>query len=115
PTRPPAPLVSSYLTVSPLPPRPREGRKKGGGLFLWHFPWGCPPWPLASTLPYGARTFLPPCCHGRRPSDLLWRAHQYSPRRITGAAAARRPSDVSHPPCRTACRRTSAPHARAGA
>src|SRR5438132_8709097 len=22
-------------------------------------PWGCPPWPLASTLPYGARTFLP--------------------------------------------------------
>ncbi len=22
-------------------------------------PWGCPPWPLASTLPCGARTFLP--------------------------------------------------------
>ena len=26
---------------------------------LWHFPWGRPPWPLASTLPCGARTFLP--------------------------------------------------------
>src|SRR2546425_3804313 len=61
-------------------------------MFLWHFPWGRPPWPLASTLPCGARTFLPPCCHGRRPSDLLWRVLQYS------AAArckrrARRPSD----------------------
>src|SRR5204862_385097 len=42
-------------------------------MFLWHFPWGCPPWPLASTLPCGARTFLPPCCHGRRPFDLLRR------------------------------------------
>src|SRR2546430_8645203 len=52
-------------------------------MFLWHFPWGRPPWPLASTLPCGARTFLPPCCHGRRPSDLLWRVLQYS-------AAARR-------------------------
>jgi hypothetical protein len=28
-------------------------------MFLWHFPWGRPPWPLASTLPFGARTFLP--------------------------------------------------------
>jgi hypothetical protein len=28
--------------------------------FLWHCPWGCPPWPLASTLPDGARTFLRP-------------------------------------------------------
>ncbi len=26
--------------------------------FLWHFPWDCSPWPLASTLSYGARTFL---------------------------------------------------------
>src|SRR6266404_7287207 len=35
-----------------------------GGLvavsFLWHCPWGCPPWPLASTPPFGARTFLRP-------------------------------------------------------
>src|SRR5438045_1332677 len=42
-------------------------------MFLWHFPWGRPPWPLASTLPCGARTFLPPRCRSRRPSDLLWR------------------------------------------
>src|SRR5690348_16097526 len=26
--------------------------------FLCHFPSGCPDWPLASTLPSGARTFL---------------------------------------------------------
>lgn len=26
--------------------------------FLWHFPWGRPPWMLSSILPYGARTFL---------------------------------------------------------
>src|SRR5215210_6098676 len=26
--------------------------------FLWHFPAGHPDWPLASTLPYGAPTFL---------------------------------------------------------
>ena len=28
--------------------------------FLWHFPAGHPDWPLASTLPYGAPTFLGP-------------------------------------------------------
>ena len=27
--------------------------------FLWHFPASCLDWPLASTLPCGARTFLP--------------------------------------------------------
>ena len=26
--------------------------------FLWHFPAGHPDWPLASTLPFGAPTFL---------------------------------------------------------
>jgi hypothetical protein len=26
--------------------------------FLWHFPWGFPRWPLASTLLFGVRTFL---------------------------------------------------------
>ena len=29
-----------------------------GGLFLWHFPSGCPAPPLAGILPGGARTFL---------------------------------------------------------
>jgi len=28
--------------------------------FLWHFPWGFPRWPLASTLLCGVRTFLEP-------------------------------------------------------
>ena len=28
--------------------------------FLWHFPWDHSPWPLTSTLPCGARTFLGP-------------------------------------------------------
>ena len=28
--------------------------------FLWHFPWGRPRSPLATILPYGARTFLRP-------------------------------------------------------
>ena len=27
--------------------------------FLWHFPGGCPRWPLATTVPCPARTFLP--------------------------------------------------------
>jgi len=60
-------LVSSYLTVSPLPFKERRF------LFCGTGPWGYPPWALPSTLPCGARTFLPPCCHDRRPSGLLWR------------------------------------------
>ena len=27
--------------------------------FLWHYPWGCPRWLLAITVPCPARTFLP--------------------------------------------------------
>jgi len=53
PTWSPTPLVSSYLTVSPLPPL------RAAVSSLWHCPWGCPPWELPSTLPCGARTFLP--------------------------------------------------------
>ena len=48
--RSPGILVSSYLTVSPLPLR--------AVCFLWHFPWGRPQSPLATILPCGARTFL---------------------------------------------------------
>ena len=36
---------------------------------LWHFPWGHPRWTLSSTMPCGARTFLPLC--RERPSVLL--------------------------------------------
>ena len=34
--------------------------KMSGGMFLWHFPWGRPHWPLASIPLYGVRTFLGP-------------------------------------------------------
>ena len=47
--------VRSYRTVSPLPPPVRAEAV----CFLWHFPAGRPDWPLASTLPCEARTFLP--------------------------------------------------------
>ena len=52
PLRSPGMLVSSYLTVSPLPDR------SPAVCFLWHFPAGRPGLPLATTLPYGVRTFL---------------------------------------------------------
>jgi len=45
--------VRSYRTVSPLPPLPKAV------CFLWHFPAAHADWPLTSTLPCGARTFLP--------------------------------------------------------
>ena len=56
PSPSPGMLVSSYLTVSPLP----QSRKTTAVCFLWHFPWNRFPWELPSTLPCGARTFLEP-------------------------------------------------------
>ena len=53
PVRSPGLLVRSYRTVSPLP------RLSGAVCFLWHFPEGHPWWTLSTTLPCGARTFLP--------------------------------------------------------
>ncbi len=53
PARSPGPLVRSYRTVSPLP------RLSEAVCFLWHFPEGRPRWTLSTTLPFGARTFLP--------------------------------------------------------
>jgi hypothetical protein len=54
-------LVSSYLTFSSLPSRSLGIRRSP---FLRHFPWWRRPqrhpFPLGSTLPYAARTFLPP-------------------------------------------------------
>src|SRR2546423_321119 len=55
PDRSPGPLVSSYLTVSPLPPG-----EPGGGLFSVALSAGRPAWALPSTLPCGVRTFLDP-------------------------------------------------------
>jgi len=56
PDRSPGLLVSSYLTVSPLP----AGRTLQAVCFLWHFPWPCGRWALPTIAPCGARTFLPP-------------------------------------------------------
>ena len=56
--------MRSYRTVSPLPHLARAAV-----CFLWHFPSSHPDWPLASTLPYGARTFL----------DEPWRAAATTP------------------------------------
>ncbi len=59
--------VSSYLAFSPLPLD-----VLGAVCFLWHFPWGHPRSPLATTLPCGARTFLPSrVSRGERPPDPL--------------------------------------------
>jgi len=51
-----SPAVSSYLTVSPLPVHARG--RPSAVYSLLHFPWPCGRWPLATTQPCGARTFL---------------------------------------------------------
>src|SRR5688572_21386382 len=62
--------VRSYRTVSPLPPgRPEAART--AVCSLWHCPAGLPDWPLASTLPCGARTFLQEPGLRPAPSDHL--------------------------------------------
>ena len=68
PDRSPGLLVSSYLTVSPLPAE----RTPPAVCFLWHFPWPRGRWALPTIAPCGARTFLPPACIER---------HRMTPRR----------------------------------
>ena len=58
--------MRSYRTISPLPPREREG-----GLFLLHFPSLRNAPPLAGTLPSGVRTFLSPAETSKRPPGPL--------------------------------------------
>jgi hypothetical protein len=58
----PSRLVSSYLTVSPLPTRTKKTSSLWAVYSLWHFPSRCRDWVLPSTLSCGARTFLPFCC-----------------------------------------------------
>jgi len=53
PPRSPGVLVVSYTTVSPLPDVVRQAVCS-----LWHCPAGHPGSPLATTLPFGVRTFL---------------------------------------------------------
>ncbi len=54
PTWSPRLLVSSYLTVSPLP----RGVTLGAVCFLLHFPWPRGRWALPTTVSFVARTFL---------------------------------------------------------
>src|SRR5947209_18516155 len=59
PGRSPGLLVSSYLTVSPLP-RPPFGKAVEAVYFLWHCPYPkLERWALPTTAPCGVRTFLP--------------------------------------------------------
>ena len=66
-----APAVRSYRTFSPSPGSLSQESYGRAVCFLWHFPSGHPAWPLASTLPAGARTFLPHLLQRRRPSGPL--------------------------------------------
>ena len=70
-TRAAGELLPHRFTLTALPGRTAV-------CFLWHCPWGCPPWELPSTLPCGARTFLSPRCRDQRSPVLLWRRNQYS-------------------------------------
>ncbi|BBH66750.1 hypothetical protein ACTI_34350 [Actinoplanes sp. OR16] len=78
PPRSPGVLVSSYLTVSPLP-APRFKRVPAV-CFLWHFPAGHPGLPLTTTLLCGVRTFLGGTCAG---TDATAQPTRPSPRNAT--------------------------------
>ncbi len=60
--------VSSYLAISTLPDSYTES---SAVYFLWHFPSRRRAWPLASILPYGARTFLCLATATIRPTSRL--------------------------------------------
>ena len=100
PDRSPGLLVSSYLTVSPLPAE----RTPQAVCFLWHFPWPRGRWALPTIAPCGARTFLPPAS-SRRPKTPRYPPAGDHPvrsspksilRRIPGPAPAR---DRNSPSC----------------
>jgi len=54
--------VGSYPTISPLP-------TETGGMFLCHFPSGCPAWELPSALPVWSSDL--PLAKGERSPGLL--------------------------------------------
>ena len=56
---PSASLRTRCALAAPFHPCLGAFRRPWAVCFLWHFPSGCPAWPLASTVPCGARTFLP--------------------------------------------------------
>src|SRR5579864_3069974 len=70
----PRALVRSYRTVSPSPD-PGDARPLAV-CSLWHFPAGRPDWPLASTVPCGAPTFLD---RVKRPAATTQPTHRRPP------------------------------------
>jgi len=70
PSGSPRALVRSYRTVSPSPV-PDLSVRPSAVCFLWHCPAGRPDWPLASTLPCGAPTFLDQVDAWSRPPGRL--------------------------------------------
>ena len=63
-------LLPHHFTIAPAAVLRQQDA--GAVCFLWHFPWGCPRWPLAITVPCPARTFLPaPYGAGRPPNPLI--------------------------------------------
>ena len=82
----PGPLVSSYLTVSPLPAPPKRPLAVCS---LLRFPSGFPGWPLASALLCGVRTFLGEAPDGlRRAPSRDPRGHLACPRSVPPASQA---------------------------
>ena len=59
--------MRSYRTISPLP-----FAKLRAVCFLWHFPWDCSRSLLGTTMPCGARTFLPPACNPVIRGAVAW-------------------------------------------
>ena len=70
--------VSSYLTLSPLPPD--LGRE--AVYFLWHFPWGHPRWPLTSTIALRSSDFPPVIHRSEITGDHPVYSHFTSPRNL---------------------------------
>lgn len=75
-TKSPAFLGVSYTSVPSLPDP--QLLAAIGGPFLWHYPSARADWTLSSTLPYGARTFLPRQQGRRRLSVKLSKATHVS-------------------------------------
>src|SRR5439155_14372651 len=71
------PLVSSYLTVSPLPAPRRRAVCGVGGLFLWHFPRVTPPGRYPAPCPVESGLSSTQAWPAPRPPGRLLQPHEY--------------------------------------
>jgi hypothetical protein len=105
--------VRSYRTISPLPHgrRPRQAASESceAVSFLWHCPGPCGRWVLPTTVPCGARTFLPgsglPRSRGDRSAHSAW-FHCSALPPAGKAGKGQTPADAVGFPRRVAVRRT---------